>query len=311
MSNRLIFSGGGASKSSSPRPDSFKSKDTVEIILGLCEGPIWGPAEGAKSLYLDTTPIVNSNGYSNFKNMVVSFYPGSEIGEQIKPRLGGFSNPVPVAVNLEKNVAVVRTGVQTNIDFIELRLVVAGLYANDEKKGAIQTNAQVKVEYKRSDSATWLPAFLDVEPSPVGVVGPAGSEAVYEVVDPNDVTDAVGSVIVLPSTTPPPDPYVPDGVGIPPIVWIAPDLTYRPHIFDPAVGGGSWVPTGTWDTPNTQWVFDSPFGVNPSGQNRVIIDGGATPTLGGGNPGDIRIFDNQPTIFDGDSWSPPRGGESA
>lgn len=326
MSRPVFFGGGGggSKSSSSPLPDSFKTRDTVEIIMGLCEGPIWGPSEGARSIFLDTTPIVNASGFSNFKNLVVIFYPGSEIGEQIKPKLGGFSNPFPVNVSLEKNVAVVRTGVQTQIDFIEVRLAVQALYANDTSKGAIQTTGQVKVEYKRSDSATWLPAFLETGPSPATVTGPAGSEAVYEVNDPYDVTDAVGSVIVAPSTTPPPPPYIPEPVGvvlpsipyvtqtvIPPVLWIAPDIGWQPHIFNPAPGVETWQPVGTWDPPNTQWIFDSPFEVNPDDfTNRVRLNTSTTPDLGWGSPGDILVNPTVSTVllFDGDSWSPPRGG---
>ena len=304
MAKPIKFRGGG-SGSSSPRPDSFKTKDTVEMILGLGEGPWWGPSEGAKSLYIDQTPLVNSNGLSNFSNMRVAFYPGSELGEEIRPRLGGFSNPVIVGVNLEKDIPVVRTGLQPNLDFIELRLVIQGLYRNDEKKGALWSTAEVKVEYKPTSSGTWTPAFYTVEPTPVSPTGPEGATFVYEIFDPNDVTDAVGQIILGdPISTPVPttgpgttlldhgdnyQPYIPSDIGGT-LTW-DPVGTYVP---------GGVVGTGTWEVPGN--LAGLP---NIDGGSRILVNPVSLPSVGESRVGDIKIEEGEAEVFNGDSFVRP------
>lgn len=289
---RNILLSGGGQKASKPYPDTFKSKDTVELILGLGEGPWWGPVEGAKSIYLDQTPVVNASGYSNFKNLFLGFFPGSDAGEEIKPRLGGFSSPQSVNVSLEQNVAVTRTGVQTEIDFIELRLVIGALYLNDEKKGPRPTEASVKVEYKASSAATWEPAFLSTEPSPAAATGPAGSAAVYTVFDTNEVSDAVGDFISQPTA--------PGAPSNPRTIWLDSDDSNKPYTWNSStsqwetsatptgVGGGDWAyPGSTFGYVSTNHVY-----------NRADFD----LPVSSGFIGDIIVSALGKAVHNGNNW---------
>jgi predicted phage tail protein len=258
----LKFRGGSPSKQKSI-PDSFKSRDTFELIMGLGEGPWWGPKDGARSLYIDQTPIVGASGMSNFTNISLTFYPGSALGEVIKPRLGGFSSPIEVSVGMTKDLPITRDGVQTNIDWVELRLVVQGL-ATETDDGVRANQAQVKIEWKKLSSPTWTNAILYQEPAPQTDLGPAGAQASYVVYDPNDVTEAIGTPVVAQSTMPG-EPgnkfliWLDDANGHQPYVW---DTETDTWVSDANAVGDNWEFTNP-STGTTNTVYVNPVAIPP------------------------------------------------
>ena len=59
---------GGGSKPRQPKieKDSLASISTAKILYGLAEGEISGLVDGAKSIKLDDTPLLNDAGQPNF-----------------------------------------------------------------------------------------------------------------------------------------------------------------------------------------------------------------------------------------------------
>ena len=100
--------GGGDYKNT---PDTIRSEDTVEVILGVGEGDNFGLAEGAKSFLMGGTALVNSNNEANFGDFQLVEYTGQSNPPAIVPYLGGFGSPKPAnASSLAQNVPVIRTG---------------------------------------------------------------------------------------------------------------------------------------------------------------------------------------------------------
>lgn len=65
----------------SERPDSILTDASIKLIDALCEGPIGGLVNGAKSIYLNKTPIQNSDGSYNFQAQgSVAAAPGASFG---------------------------------------------------------------------------------------------------------------------------------------------------------------------------------------------------------------------------------------
>lgn len=63
---------GGSSNSSSQQKysqtsDNLRSEDTVEVVLGLCEGPIYGLVNGNQSFYIGDTSVQNASGEYNYQ----------------------------------------------------------------------------------------------------------------------------------------------------------------------------------------------------------------------------------------------------
>src|ERR1044072_3035766 len=94
--------GGGGDEPEAPEieQDTLRSKDTVEVILAIAEGPIAGLKEGPQSFYLDNTALENESGDANFKNFKLEEFLG-EVGDHITPALGGLSSSNTVTTNLE------------------------------------------------------------------------------------------------------------------------------------------------------------------------------------------------------------------
>jgi predicted phage tail protein len=168
MADRSMRFGGGSSKpkGSVRTPDTLTSKDTVEVLLGISEGPIKGLVDGPKSFYADDTALVNQDGTPNFSNFQLDTWPGDEVGPPVLMALGGFSSPTTVSVVLAQNTPVVRSGSQVGINAVDYRVVVQQLMRQDDK-GTYTAPLQIKFEYKALSSSTWLPAWAVADPSPI------------------------------------------------------------------------------------------------------------------------------------------------
>ena len=160
MSKQVKFQKGGGGNY--VQSDNLFSDDTVEVLLGIGEGEIEGLVDGEKSFYLDTTPLVNSNGTNNFENFQLNILPGSGIDENVKFALTGSSRSISVGVNLTQDNPVTRSTQAANIDYLELRLMVGPLYfTHAGKKGSdtTATSVTMKVEYKYHSDTDWINVF--------------------------------------------------------------------------------------------------------------------------------------------------------
>lgn len=59
--------GKGSSKGHTPREakDNLKSTQLLSVIDAISEGPIEGPVDGLKSVLLNSTPVLDSEGNTN------------------------------------------------------------------------------------------------------------------------------------------------------------------------------------------------------------------------------------------------------
>ncbi len=59
--------GKGSSKGHTPREakDNLKSSQMLSVIDAISEGPIEGPVDGLKSVLLNSTPVLDSEGNTN------------------------------------------------------------------------------------------------------------------------------------------------------------------------------------------------------------------------------------------------------
>lgn len=150
------FSGSkGETSDVSRETDTLFSTDSVEIVLGISEGPIKGLADGDKSFFVGDTPLRNSNGEKNFDEYILRVQKGSLAGTDIKPILGGFGSSTDVNVPLATDIPVVRQGTHRNIDFIDIRMVVSRLI-KQTSTAVKDEKVKFQIEYKRASSSTWL-----------------------------------------------------------------------------------------------------------------------------------------------------------
>ncbi len=84
--------GGGSSRTPTEEDDSLRSEQFVSVLDLLCEGEIEGLDDGAKSVFLDDTPIQNSDGSVNFDNFTVAMAFGTQAQPHIPDPAGGIQN---------------------------------------------------------------------------------------------------------------------------------------------------------------------------------------------------------------------------
>ena len=112
--------------------DSAASISYLKILYGLSEGEISGLADGAKSIYLDDTPLIDDSGNPNFKDdkgnnaVVWDFRTGTNDQEYIK----GFpsvENETNINVELKGGTPYVKTVTNSQLSAVRLRLSWAAL----------------------------------------------------------------------------------------------------------------------------------------------------------------------------------------
>lgn len=130
-------SGSGSGRTPVEEPNSLLSKSTVRIIDVISEGPISGLVDGFKSIYLDDTPVQNSDGTFNYQGFsyqtrngtpdqsFVSGFPAVEneknVGIQVKKTL-----PISVQIN------------ETDADAIMVKIRVNSMTNVNTKTGDIK-----------------------------------------------------------------------------------------------------------------------------------------------------------------------------
>lgn len=164
FSRPLTGSSGGSEPTRTP--DNLFSTDSVEVVLGISEGPIAGLVDGGKTYLIGETPLQNVDGENNFDQFELIIREGSELGEEIVSRSGGFGSSTDVGTELATNTPVVRQGLHTNIDYIDMRIVINRL-GRETDDGSFNYTGKLRFEYRVTGSTSWLPVNTLAPPGSV------------------------------------------------------------------------------------------------------------------------------------------------
>ena len=134
--------------------DSASSVSTTKILYGLSEGEVVGLANGAASIRLESTPLVDENGQPNFEGVTWDFREGTNEQEYIK----GFpdvSNETPIGVELKSSTPWVRAINDTQLSAIRVRFRWDRLLQTNDENGDV---TGYKIEYAidlKTDSSAY------------------------------------------------------------------------------------------------------------------------------------------------------------
>ncbi len=148
----LIGSGGGGGKDGEggghtpvEDPDSLRSEAFARIIDLISEGEIGGLVNGAKSIFLNDTPLQNANGTLNFSN----FNYITRTGTQAQTAIPGFpaaESANNVGLEITKIVPVVQTVNDLTANYIQVVLGFPALYSQDLSTGDVHgTSVQLQI----------------------------------------------------------------------------------------------------------------------------------------------------------------------
>lgn len=138
--------GGGGGRVAQEEPDSLRSKSYAQVLDLIGEGEIEGLVDGAKSIYLNDTPLQNSDDTYNFKDVAWV----TRVGTQSQPYIPGITsveNTVQVSVEVKKATPVVRTYTNASLSAIGVTIGIPQLTRQDRKNGDIfGSTVEIKIE---------------------------------------------------------------------------------------------------------------------------------------------------------------------
>ena len=141
--------GGGGGRTPTTDKDSLDSKSYANVLDLISEGEIEGLKDGLKSVYLNNTPIQNSDNSYNFDNVSYAFREGTSS----QTKINGFSNAATtVSVNRQvvkddPNVGETETVTTSDsVDVIRVILKIPQLQEIEDDGDIKGTSVQIKIQ---------------------------------------------------------------------------------------------------------------------------------------------------------------------
>jgi predicted phage tail protein len=130
--------GGGGARAAQEDPDSLRSIEYARVVdmisEGEIEGPVHGPSEWLKDIFLNDVPIQNDDGSYNFRGVAVDFRVGTQNQDHI-PGFPSLESENLVGIEVKNTTPVVRTITNQNVDMVRVTLSTTGLTTQDITNG--------------------------------------------------------------------------------------------------------------------------------------------------------------------------------
>ena len=143
--------GKGSSKGHTPREakDNLKSTQLLSVIDAISEGPIEGPVDGLKSVLLNSTPVLDTEGNTNIAGVTVVFRAGEQ--EQTPPE--GFESSgseMVLGTEVKYDTPITRTITSANIDRLRFTFGVQALVETTSKGDRNPSEVRLLVQIQRN-----------------------------------------------------------------------------------------------------------------------------------------------------------------
>ncbi len=143
--------GKGSSKGHTPREakDNLKSTQLLSVIDAISEGPVEGPVDGLKSVLLNSTPVLDSEGNTNISGVTVVFRAGEQ--EQSPPE--GFESSgseTVLGTEVKYDTSITRTITSANIDRLRFTFGVQALVETTSKGDRNPSEVRLLVQIQRN-----------------------------------------------------------------------------------------------------------------------------------------------------------------
>ncbi|MCZ4676449.1 host specificity protein J [Citrobacter sedlakii] len=143
--------GKGSSKGRTPREakDNLKSTQMLSVIDAISEGPIEGPVDGLKSVLLNSTPVLDSEGNASIAGVTVIFRAGEQ--EQTPPE--GFESSgseTVLGAEVKYDTPITRTITSANIDRLRFTFGVQALVHTNSKGDRNPSEVRLLIQIERN-----------------------------------------------------------------------------------------------------------------------------------------------------------------
>lgn len=140
--------GGGSSKTPHEAPDDLKSSQMLTVVDAICEGPIEGPVDGLKSVRINKTPVLDSDGNAMVHGVTVVY----RVGEDEQTAMEGFEDSgaeTLLGVEVKKSEPVTRTITTKTLDRLRFTFGVQSLVSTSTKGDRNPTSVQMLIQFRR------------------------------------------------------------------------------------------------------------------------------------------------------------------
>jgi predicted phage tail protein len=128
--------GGGSARIAVESPDNLRSIQYANVLDLISEGEIEGLVDGAKSVYLDDTPLQNADGTYNFQGVTISSRTGTQSQNHIAG-FGGAEAESAVGVEIKQASPATRSITNSNNTAVRVTLSVPQLTQQNTTNGDI------------------------------------------------------------------------------------------------------------------------------------------------------------------------------
>ena len=140
--------GGGSSKTPHEAPDDLKSSQMLTVVDAICEGPIEGPVDGLKSVRINKTPVLDSDGNAMVHGVTVVY----RVGEDEQTAMEGFEDSgaeTLLGVEVKKSEPVTRTITTKTLDRLRFTFGVQSLVSTSTKGDRNPSSVQMLIQFRR------------------------------------------------------------------------------------------------------------------------------------------------------------------
>ncbi|ECJ2265667.1 host specificity protein J, partial [Salmonella enterica subsp. salamae] len=141
--------GGGSSYTPVEAPDNLKSGQVLSVVDAIGEGPIEGPVAGLKSVRINKTPVLDSDGNAMVHGVTVVY----RVGEDEQTAMEGFEDSgaeTLLNVEVKKSEAITRTITTRTIDRLRFTFGVQALVSTTSKGDRNPTSVNLQIQLRRN-----------------------------------------------------------------------------------------------------------------------------------------------------------------
>ena len=140
--------GGGKARDPVTANDSLNSKQYAQVLDLLSEGEIQGLKNGAQSIFIDNTPLQNTNGTYNFQNVTIATRNGTQ-DQSFIPGTFDIEEEKAVGLAVQYGSPVVQSITDSNVNAVRITITIPQLqtFTNQGDILGSQVGLRIYVNY--------------------------------------------------------------------------------------------------------------------------------------------------------------------
>ena len=140
--------GGRSSRTPIEADDTLQSEQFANVLDLLCEGEIQGLDDGGRSIFLDDTPVQNTDGSFNFKDFVIVSRNGTQTQSYIEAPAGAgnIESEQNVGVKVENGSPITRQITDTDVDRVRVTINVPALQKITDEGDILGNSVSLRVD---------------------------------------------------------------------------------------------------------------------------------------------------------------------